>query len=390
MNELPLSGIRIIDFSWIIAGPTAARHLALMGAEVIKVGSSRRPDPSTKGSPYQVYNQSKEYCALNLSNKDSKNIAIDLISTADVVIENFAAGVFDRMGFDYETLREYRPDIILLSSAGTGHTGPDKNFVAYGSLLQHYTGWNTISGYGDGNPIKGGLWADPWVGMELSMILMAAINHRMESGKGQYIDYSMAESLTASISSSILDYQISGKLSEPNGNKSLNKYPHGLYKCLGTDKWVSISIDNNIQWNEFCELINQVKWVNNSDFNTVEKRKLYELEIDKVINDWTKLQEDYDVMHILQAIGIEAAPSLDISRVYSDPSLYESGFLSNHVFADGTEKMLPTLPWNFTNISDFELSAAPNIGDSNEKIYLDLLGIDIKIYKDLIEKKVIY
>ena len=176
MSNLPLSGLRILDFSWIIAGPTAARHLALMGAEVIKVGSSRRPDPSARGAPFQVYNQSKEYCALNLSTSEGLDIAKELVSTSDVVIENFAAGVFERIGLDYQTLKNLRPDVIMVSSAGTGHTGPDKDYVAYGSLLQHYTGWNTISGYGDGEPIKGGLWADPWVGMELAMVTLTLIH----------------------------------------------------------------------------------------------------------------------------------------------------------------------------------------------------------------------
>ena len=215
----PLDGVRIIDFSWIIAGPTATRHLAIMGADVIKVGSSKRPDPSLAGPPFEVYNQSKEYCQLNLSKSESIEIVSQLISTADVVIENFAAGVFERMGYGYDVIKKWKPDVIMVSSAGTGHSGPDKNYVAYGSLLQHYTGWNTISGSpaNKNEPIKGGLWADPWVGMELAMITMAALNHRMITGAGKHIDYSMAESLTASISPFLLDYQISGKLPEPIG-----------------------------------------------------------------------------------------------------------------------------------------------------------------------------
>ena len=179
-----LHGVRVADFSWIIAGPTATRHLALMGAEVIKVGSARRPDPSTRGSAFHVYNQSKKYTALNLSQQRGKELALDLVAQCDVVVENYAAGVFERLGLGYEVLSKVRPDLVMIASSGTGHTGPDRDYVAYGSLLQHYTGWNSISGYPDSEPIKGGLWADPWVGMELAMITVAALNHRLETGDG--------------------------------------------------------------------------------------------------------------------------------------------------------------------------------------------------------------
>ena len=144
---LPLEGVRVLDLSWIIAGPTATRFLAIMGAEVIKVGSARRPDPSTRGAPFQAYNQSKLYAALNISRSEGLELAMRLVSVADIVIENFAAGVIERLGLGYDALRQAKPDIIMLSSSGTGHSGPDKDYVAYGSLLQYYTGWNAISGY---------------------------------------------------------------------------------------------------------------------------------------------------------------------------------------------------------------------------------------------------
>ena len=165
-DRLPLHGVRVVDLSWIIAGPTAARFLAIMGAEVIKIGSARRPDPSIRGAPFQTYNQSKRSCALNIATPAGLNLAKQLIGLSDVVIENFAAGVIERLGLGYDVLRAIKPDLIMVSSSGTGHSGPDKDYVAYGSLLQYYTGWNSISGYPDGEPIKGGLWADPWVGLE--------------------------------------------------------------------------------------------------------------------------------------------------------------------------------------------------------------------------------
>ena len=183
-GDLPLAGVRVLDLSWIIAGPTATRFLAMMGAEVIKVGSARRPDPSTRGAPFQAYNQSKRYAALNISKPEGLELAKQLLRLSDVVVENFAAGVIERLGLGYDVASAANPGIIMVSSSGTGHSGPHKDYVAYGSLLQHYTGWNGISGYPNREPIKGGLWADPWVGMELAMATLAALNHRASTGVG--------------------------------------------------------------------------------------------------------------------------------------------------------------------------------------------------------------
>lgn len=219
-HDLPLTGVRVIDLSWIIAGPTATRFLAMMGAEVIKIGSVRRPDPSSRGAPFQAYNQSKLYAALNIATPEGLALAKRLIAIADVVVENFAAGVIERLGLGYDVVAAVKPDIIMISSAGTGHSGPHKDYVAYGSLLQHYTGWNSISGYPEREPIKGGLWADPWVGMELAMITVAALHHRAVTGTGQYVDFSMAEALSASIPEAILDYQMNRTVPAPHGNRT--------------------------------------------------------------------------------------------------------------------------------------------------------------------------
>ena len=258
MSELPLDGIRVVDLSWIIAGPTATRILAAMGAEVIKVGSARRPDPSTRGPAFQVYNQSKLYCALNISTPKGLELAKQLLAVSDVVIENFAVGVIERLGLSYEVISAKRPDIIMVSSSGTGHSGPHKDYVAYGSLLQHYTGWNSISGYPHSEPVRGGLWADPWVGMELAMVTVAALNGRAVTGRGQYIDFSMAEALTASIPEAILDYQMNHRVREPMGNRDDWYAPHGLYHCAGEDRWVAIAVTNDEEWNSLCWLIQRL------------------------------------------------------------------------------------------------------------------------------------
>lgn len=392
MGELPLNGVRVVDLSWIIAGPTATRFLAMMGAEVIKVGSSRRPDPSTRGAPFQAYNQSKLHASLNISKPEGLALAMELISTSDIVIENFAAGVVERLGLGYDVLREARPDIIMLSSSGTGHTGPDKDYVAYGSLLQFYTGWNSISGYPGGEPIKGGLWADPWVGMELAMITTAALNHRAVTGEGQYVDFSMAEALTAGIPEVLLDYQMNGRIKEPAANADDWYAPHNVYHCQGSDRWVAIAVTTDDEWQALCGVIGRPDLASDSRLSTAAGRKSQAQVIDEAITSWTLQHGDYEAMEALQQAGVPAGPYLEPPRVFNDPQLREAGYFKAQEASDGQMRDLPGLGWRFSDAGAYppRLTAAPVIGMHNEFVYQELLGLTAEDVGRFIEEQIIY
>jgi benzylsuccinate CoA-transferase BbsF subunit len=389
-HDLPLTGVRVIDLSWIIAGPTATRFLAMLGAEVIKVGSVRRPDPSSRSAPFQAYNQSKLYVALNISTPEGLALAKRLIAIADVVVENFAAGVIERLGLGYEVMAAVKPDIIMISSSGTGHSGPHKDYVAYGSLLQHYTGWNSISGYPEREPIKGGLWADPWVGMELAMITVAALNHRAVTGVGQYVDLSMAEALSASIPEAILDYQMNGKVPAPQGNRDTWDAPHGVYHCAGADRWIAIAVTNDTEWQALCRVIDRPDLAADPRLVTAAGRRQYQDELDAAITAWTRQHRDYAAMHRLQAAGVPAGPLLDILRVYHDPQLRQGGYLMPLQTSDGETRELPGLPWRFAGLEAPRIIAAPVLGQHNAYVYQELLGLSAAEVARLVEQQVIY
>ena len=386
MDELPLNGVRVIDLSWIIAGPTATRFLAMMGAEVIKVGSARRPDPSTRGAAFQAYNQSKLYCALNISNPEGLELAKSLISTADVVIENFAAGVVERLGLGYDAIKTERPDAIMVSSSGTGHSGPDKDYVAYGSLLQYYTGWNSISGYPDREPIKGGLWADPWVGMELAMVTVAALNHRMMTGEGQYVDFSMAEALTASIPAALIDYQMNHQAREPMGNTDIWYAPHNVYRCAGSDRWIAIAVTTDEEWQALCRVIGR------PDLNLADlkERREKQKEIDDAITAWTSARDDYEAMRLLQGAGVPAGPSLNADEVFNEPQLREGGYFTRLQTSDGEFRDLPSIGWRFDGDASPRITAAPVLGQHNKQIYQELLGLSESEVSRLVDDQIIY
>jgi benzylsuccinate CoA-transferase BbsF subunit len=388
--DLPLAGVRVIDLSWIIAGPTATRFLAMMGAEVIKVGSVRRPDPSSRTAPFQSYNQSKLYAALNISTPQGLALAKRLIAISDVVVENFAAGVVERLGLGYEVIAAIKPDIIMLSSSGTGHSGPHKDYVAYGSLLQHYTGWNSISGYPEREPIKGGLWADPWVGMELAMITVAALNHRAVTGAGQYVDFSMAEALSASIPEALLDYQMNGKVRAPQGNRDTWDAPHGVYHCQGEDRWIAIAVTNDTEWQALCRVIARPDLAADPRLVRAAGRRQHQDELDAAITAWTRRHQDYAAMHLLQAAGVPAGPSLDIARVYHDPQLRAGGYLTRLQTSDGETRELPGLPWRFAGLGAPPITAAPVLGQHNAYVYHELLGLSEAEVARLVEEQVIY
>ena len=389
-QDLPLKGVRVLDLSWIIAGPTATRFLAMMGAEVIKIGSARRPDPSTRGAPFQAYNQSKLYAALNISRPEGLELAMRLVSVSDIVIENFAAGVIERLGLGYDALRQAKPDIIMLSSSGTGHSGPDKNYVAYGSLLQYYTGWNAISGYPDSEPIKGGLWADPWVGMELAMVAAAALNHRVVTGEGNYVDFSMAEALTASIPEALLDYQMNDRVPEPMGNADHHHAPHSVYRCKGDDRWLAIAVTSDEEWRALCGVIGRHDLSDDVALTDTKGRSEQQKRIDAAITAWSQQHEDYEAMRILQEAGISATPYLSPQRVFTDPQLREGGFFTTLIASDGKQRDLPALGWRFECGPEPRITAAPVLGQHNNYVYGELLGLSDDEVAQFIEEQIIY
>lgn len=389
-NSLPLQGVRVLDLSWIIAGPTATRFLALMGAEVIKLGSARRPDPSTRGAPFQAYNQSKLYASLNISRPEGLELAMRLVSVSDIVIENFAAGVIERLGLGYDALMQTKPDIIMLSSSGTGHSGPDKDYVAYGSLLQYYTGWNAISGYPNSEPIKGGLWADPWVGMELAMVAAAALNHRAATGEGNYVDFSMAEALTASIPEALLDYQMNDRVPEPMGNADSRYSPHNVYPCKGNDRWLAIAVTCEDEWRALCAVIGRDDLLHDVALSDAQDRREQQQRIDAAVSEWTQQREDYEAMHALQDAGVSAAPYLSPERVFTDPQLREGGFFSTHTASDGKQRDLPALGWRFEGGPAPRITAAPVLGQHNDYVYGELLGLSEGEIERLVNEQIIY
>tara|TARA_B110000196_G_C21083202_1_gene633573 strand:+ start:188 stop:1318 length:1131 start_codon:yes stop_codon:yes gene_type:complete len=361
-----------LDLSWVIAGPTCTRYLAALGADVIKVETSSRADPGRASVLHAILGKSKRAITLNLKQPEALEIAHRLVAECDVVVENFATGVLDRLGLGYESLSEIRPGIILLSASGLGRTGPDAGRVAYGTLIQCYTGFASLNGYPDTSPRVGWAWADPLCGLKMAFAIGAALRHRASTHEGAHIDFSMVESLLSTMPGPLIDHQ-SG-LASPGqiGNDDPEICPHGVYACAGDDEWVAISTASPGEWEALCTIIPELI-ARRSDSLKIRVRDA--AQIDRVITAWTSTQTAKKATRTLQSAGVSAAPSPDSTELFWDAHLQERGFYANSTDMDGSNRGLPGLPWQWTSGERPVQAPASELGADTDAVLVDVLGM---------------
>ena len=391
-NKLPLDGVRVADFSWQIAGPTCTRYLAVMGAEVIRIESNRRPDPYRERTISHFINQSKKSITLNLAHPKGLALAKRLIGLSDVVIENFAPGVIERLGLGYDELRQARPEIIMLSSAGLGHSGPDMQQVAYGTLVQCFTGWSILQGYPGREPDIGGIWTDPMVGMLEVFLINAALHRCWESGEGQYIDLSMAEATTMLLPEIIMDYAMNGRVREPVGNHHPDDAPHGNYPCRGVDQWIGIAVSTDDQWVALCRVLGQPEVLVDSRFADSDSRRKNREALDAALASRTREYEGLALMVQLQDAGVPAGLATGVDQLWDNPHLRQRGFFQTYQdqASPGTARELPTTPWRFNHQVEADITGQPVRGQHNSYVFDELLGLPAPEVEALLEEQVIY
>lgn len=390
MPRLPLEGVRIADFSWQIAGPTCTRYLGLMGAEVIRVESQRRPDPYRERTISHFINQGKKSVTLNLAQPKGVQLAKDLARLSDVVIENFASGVIERLGLGYEDLRSANPDIIMISSAGLGHFGPDTDQVAYGTLIQCFTGWSALQGFPGRDPAIGGIWTDPVVGMMQVFLINAALHRRWEQGEGQYIDLSMAEATTMLLPEAILDYSMNGRNQQPLGNQHPSYAPHGNYPCRGDDQWIGIAAATDQQWDTLCRSLDLTGLLDDPRFSHALERWQHRNALDLILAAATKGLDALELMAKLQEVGVPAGAALAADQLWANPQLRERGFFQSFQDHDGCNRELPVTPWRFDGATEAKMTPQPLRGQHNSYLLEELLGLPEREIEALVEEQVVY
>jgi crotonobetainyl-CoA:carnitine CoA-transferase CaiB-like acyl-CoA transferase len=382
MSPLPLEGIRVVSFSTAFAGPTASRYLADYGAEVIKVESLRRPDNtrSTAGGErepsgastsahFQHFNRNKRGIAINLSEERGRELMRELLRLTDVVTENFSGRVLKNWGFDYEGLRKIREDIILLDMQGLGQSGPWSDFISYGSNLHSYSSLTSVWGYSHSFIV------DYMAAEHAVFSVLAALIHREQTGQGTHIEFSQAESVTALLGTSFLDYFANGHVQRDVHNGSRQYAPHGCYPCQSSDSWCVIAVTNDDEWRQLCDTLDRTDWTADAGLATVAGRLERSAKLDLEIEAWTSARPANEVERLLQAAGVPAAAVRTRAEMTDDPHLRQRVFIVEIDHPILGPHNYVGLPIHLSETPGQIARHAPLLGQDNNYVFGELLGL---------------
>ncbi len=392
--EKLLAGIRIVDFTWALTGPIAAKHFGDLGAEVIKIESRARPDIQRTGSRYGSFNQhntGKRGITVNLKKPEGLKLVKQLIAKSDVVMENFAGGAMAKMGLGYEVLREIKPDIIMLSSCMQGQTGPFARHPGIGFRLTALSGFNHITGWPDREPGWIGAYTDFVAPRFIIMAVTAALEYRRRTGKGQYLDASQFEAGVQLMAPLLLDYQVNRQPVGRVGNECPYAAPHNAYRCRGEDRWCTIAVFTDEQWQSFCKVIGRPELTADPGFATVLTRKENEAELDNLVTAWTSQRTAEEVMEAMHTAGIPAGVvETGEDLMEHDPQLKARGFFETLAHPEVGQYRVNSGAHFQLSKYEYQLTRAPLLGEHNEYVFKEILGLGGEEYERLRSEEVIY
>lgn len=383
-----LEGLKVLDFTWAYAGPAATRYLADYGAIVIRVESTKKLDALRTVGPFKDghagiersggfsnANLGKYSISLNLSVSEAREVALRLVKWADVVIENFSPKAMRAWGMDYQSLRQIKPDLIMLSSCLNGQTGPRAMLAGYGTMGASMAGFGELTGWPDRPPAAPfGAYTDYTSPKFTIAALLAAVDHKQRTGRGQYIDLSQAECSIHMLGRAVLDYAINGRIQTRTGNAVAEYAPSGVYPCAGTDRWVALAAPTEESWRSLCR-VSQQGWSENRRFATPAARLENHAALDAAIAEWT-LGRQVDVLEeLLQDVGVPVHRVSSGADILADPQLKAR----KHIISLGHPR-LGTVPFEtsrmrFSRTPDTTSWPGPEIGQHNEYVLRDIVGM---------------
>ena len=408
METLPLSGIRIIDLSRVFAMPYVGAHLADLGAEVIKIdthyaqfvdttrtltGPYPDNDPGVdfwnRAGTFQTLNRGKRSLTLDLRNDAARQILLDLLRVSDVALENFTPRVTRRFGLDYPSLQVVKPDLILVSNTGYGHSGPWSDFGAMASALEPTHGAGAFMGYlepgEDGSsppgevPNKiGNSYTDFLACWSAQLAIMAALLRRARTGQGVWIDLAMYQVGVSFFGEGLLDYAYNGRRARRLGNRHEAMAPHGCYPCLGQDKWVTFAVRDDADWRAFCQVLGLSELNADPHFANSITRHQHQDELDRIIEGWTAARSQQEVVAALQNAGVPAGPVLDAGQLLADPHLRARGLFETveHPPESGLgNREYLGRGWQLFGAEVHINGPAPQLGEANEYVLGEVLGL---------------
>jgi len=398
-SDLPLKGIRVIDFCWQAAGPLTTELMANLGADVIKVESDARIDtlrvalpaydlPTIEtGAFFQDCNTDKRSINLNLGAPDGLRVAYGLIREADVVTDNFTGGVMKRLGLGFNDLKKINPRIVVCSLPVMGTWGPKASWKGIGNSVVALCGLAAHTGAADRKPTGVLLHTDFTLGPLAATAIVSALIQRDRTGVGQEIEIPQYEAGIHLLDTELIEQLANGVTAERRGNRSPEMAPHGLFRCAGDDRWLALSARDTVDWLEICNVIGRNDLTARSDLRTLAGRQAAEDEIEAAITEWTCAQDVWQATARFEAAGVPAGPNEDIEDlVESDPSM--KGFFHEFDHPVGIKFMAQNQPflWNGERLP---IRRAPFFGEHNEQVYRNELGLTEEEFTRLLVDEVI-
>jgi crotonobetainyl-CoA:carnitine CoA-transferase CaiB-like acyl-CoA transferase len=388
-----LEGIRILDFTWVVAGPVATRILADQGAEVIKI---ERRDSLDLGSRRGGFTgnlfRGKQSTVINMADARGREIARALVRVSDVVIDNFSARVMHNWEMDYESIRTIKPDIIAVSMSGFGHTGPQKDYVSYGPTLQALSGYTLLMRHPGGEPAGWGYsYADMAGGYSGALAVLIALWHRKRTGEGQFVDLSQFETISSVVGPALLDVLVNKTTLAPFGNRSQEApaAPHGVYRCAGEDRWCAITVFTDKEWQAFCEVMGQPAWTQETRFASLEGRLAHHDELDRHVEAWTRQHAAEEVMMLLQRAGVPAGVVANGEDLDRDPQLRARGYWAQVQTPEGDGVVLDGTPIKLSATPGYVAAPGPLLGEHTESVLKRLLGYSDEYITQLRTERVV-
>jgi crotonobetainyl-CoA:carnitine CoA-transferase CaiB-like acyl-CoA transferase len=399
----PLDDVKVVDFMWALAGPGTTRMLADYGATVVRIESAGRIDGARTVGPFRnnkaatdgsglfgTYNAGKLGLALDLNKPQARGVVLDLVRWADVVCESFSPKAMRAWKLDYESLRQVKPNLIMLSSCLMGQTGPMSGFVGFGNMAAALSGFYNLCGWPD-RPPSGpySAYTDYLAPRFGAVSILAALDYRRRTGKGQYIDQSQAESALHFLTPALLDYAANGRMEQGLGNHDPNFTPHGVYQVLGQDKWIAIACTTERHWHTLCGAMNRADLISNQSFVTVANRRRNRDQLDQIIGEWTRNLTAHAAEVLLQSSGVPAAALQDSNEICHDPQLARRGYLTEiehqtygKTVVEGPRFLLSRTPARISR-------PAPAIGGDNQYVLQSILGYDDERITELVAAEVL-
>ena len=408
MTDLPLAGIRVVDLSRVFAMPYCGAYLADLGAEVIKVDTHysqfvdttrtlNGPYPDNQpgeryweqGGTFQTLNRGKRSLTLDLRSEAALDVLRELVAVSDIVLENFTPRVMRRFGLDYPNLRAFKPDLIMVSNTGYGHSGPWTDFGAMATALEPTHGTGAFMGYletdGQGHSSEGTVpnkiansYTDFLASWTAQAAVMASLIHRFRTGQGMWIDLAMYQVGVTFIGEGVLDYAFNGRRARRPGNRHSFMAPHGCYPCSGDDEWVALAVRDDAEWRSFCQAIDRPELGEDSRFSHSVARYQHQGELDAIVARWTSGLGQYQVMRRLQEQGVPAGPVLNARGLLADPHLRARRFFEKVEHPPQTNLGVQEYVSRGWRLSGNEVRIrrpAPTLGEGNQYVLGEVLGL---------------